>query len=142
MSRQRAAGIFLLLGVAILCLQFAGGGGILASSPFGVPEFATLIVEESAKRGELPKEQYAILMSTKAGSVRDYCESKGKLRLFDLSPDGDLSKVEPFWKAGVETAKGLTPPYMVAGAVGHRYVGPLPKDTAAALAILKPMGGN
>jgi len=114
------------------------------SSPFGVDQFAVLIVEESKSREAMAKEQQVIILGSKSGSVRDYCERKGKFRVFDLSPDGDVSRVEPFWKVGIDAAmaKGVTPPYMVAGSKGRSYVGPLPKDTATALEILKPMGGE
>lgn len=152
--QRRLAIVLLLLGAA--AAQFAPATPIPLpwiigeTSPFGVPGFRVLIVEESKARDQLPRDQYAILMATKAGSVRDYCEShtikidgKHQFRLLDLDPNADLSKIEPHWQRGVDAAKAkqLTPPYMIAGSDGRAYVGPLPKDAAATLAILKPMGG-
>jgi len=120
-----------------------------SGNPFGGGGYRVMIVHESGDLDDLTPEQEVIVFSTAAGSVRHYCELHCAQNNNDpdfriLDPDSPLDRDDPcFTKAKLAAEKkGLKPPYMAVGNGRRGWLGPLPPDTQAALAILKPLGSE
>jgi hypothetical protein len=135
----------------VLLLVFSGGGIVIdPPNPPPITEagFRVLIVEETAERGKLPKDQLTILTSTE---VRAYLNShcvKGadgktpEFRIFDK--DTDVSHESQIWQkamAAAKTTPGFVTPWLIVSDGKKGSDGPLPANVADMLAELKKYGG-
>lgn len=128
----------LILLAFLLAVQFAGSKGCDISIPDLVPKdapiavdgLAVLVVYESSKVSELPKEQLAILTGTEWREA--VIAAGGQFRVFDK--DTDFVDPASPWKPAIEASADV-PGVVVSNKGG--YAGPLPKDNAAMTVLVK-----
>jgi hypothetical protein len=135
----------------VLLLAFSGGGVLpipIDPPPITEPGFRVLVIEETAERGKLPKDQLTILTSTE---VRAYLNAKcvkgpdGKTpeyRFFDK--DTDLSHESEVWQKAMAAAKGtqgFVVPWLIVSDGKKGEDGPLPANVADMMTELKKYGG-
>jgi hypothetical protein len=142
----------LVLVIALVLLLAFSGGGIVPTpvDPPPIPDagFRVLVIEETAERGKLPRDQQTILTSTE---VRAYLNAKcakgpdGKtpeFRFFDK--DTDVSHESKVWQEAMAKAKatpGFVVPWLIVSDGKKGSDGPLPANVAEMLAELKKYGG-
>ncbi len=143
----------LILVIALVLLLVFSGWGVLpipTPDPPPIPDagFRVLIVEETAERGKLTRDQQTILTSTE---VRAYLNShcaKGpdgktpEFRIFDK--DTDVSHESAVWQKAMADAKatpGFVVPWLIVSDGKKGSDGPLPANVADMLAELKKYGG-
>lgn len=115
-------------------------------APIKLDGLRVLIFEETADRGTLTAGQREALLSTAAGSVRDYAQThcvkingQPEFRLIDK--DSDLSQdTEAVQMAGKLPRPSL--PWLVVSNGKRGFSGPLPETAADTLSILKKYGGE
>ena len=102
-------------------------------APIKVEGFHVLMVEETAKRGELPPSQ-AMIFTAKA--VRDFVREKGgdeALRVLDQNDD--MSQDLPLWREAMALPRQSVPWIVISnGRTG--YEGPLPPTIDETLTLL------
>lgn len=136
------------------------GGGVVPPKPPGptpdppqpkptekliaIDGFAVLIVYESGDESKLTREQAAILVSI---TVRAYLDSKclkndenkgGAYRIWDK--DVDVSKTYKVWADAMRRERKGLPWIIISTPTKGGYEGPLPKDVAETMALLKKYG--
>lgn len=114
--------------------------------PLPTTGLSVLIVEETAKRSELPAAQLAVLFDK---GVRDYLNAKcvadpavagwKAFRIYDK--DVDLTNDGPLWKGLMARPRQAVPWVVIASDKGVLHEGPLPADVNATLELLKKYGG-
>lgn len=117
-------------------------------APIPAAGLSVLIVEESAARSTLPREQLLTLTATGPGSVRDYLNThcakaaNGWPEWRILDKDTDMSGESQFWKDAMRLPRddAKLPWLMVTNGKGG-YSGSLPATQAETMAILKKYGG-
>ena len=111
-------------------------------NPAPIPEvgFRVLIVEDPKARVKLPAEQLEVLFDK---SVRDYLNSKcvqdadGKTKSWRIWPDRvDASKQAEYWQKAMKRKRDSLP-WIVVSNSKSGYEGPLPKDVASTLELIK-----
>lgn len=114
--------------------------------PLPTTGLSVLIVEETAKRSELPAAQLAVLFDK---GVRDYLNAKcvadpavsgwKAFRIYDK--DVDLTNDGPLWKGLMARPRQAVPWVVIASDKGVLHEGPLPADVGATMELLKKFGG-
>jgi hypothetical protein len=115
-------------------------------APIPAAGLSVLIIEETAARSTLPREQLLTMTATGAGSVRDYLVThcvKGpngwpEWRILDK--DTDMSNESKFWQDAMKLPRGAELPWLMVTNGKAGYSGPLPKTQAETLKILKQYG--
>ena len=117
-------------------------------APIAIQGLRAMIVEDLLARADYPVEKFNIVMSTKPGSFRDFLNKNAVKNargepdiLIGISVDADLSQMPQYWQDAhkLATSKNIPPPILLISNGKHGYLGPLPKDTAATLAIIQPL---
>jgi hypothetical protein len=121
----------------------AAGGRAGAEGELG--GLHVLIVWETSKLSQYPKEQ---INAVNGQAVRQYlaahCPKEDGVAAYRVwDPDVvDVGNEDPVWQKALDKAKGKDLPYVLIGKGKAGYAGPLPKDGASLLALLKKFGGE
>lgn len=116
-------------------------------APLPATGLSVLIIEETAARSTLPREQLETLTAVGPGSVRYYIADKAvkgpkgfpEFRIFDK--DQSVSSESKFWQDAMALKRGPELPWLLVTNGKGGYSGPLPKTPAETLEILKKYGG-
>jgi hypothetical protein len=133
MNRRTFAGLLLLAVAAFLAV----GQGTLTDSigPQAAPR--VLVIEESAERGKLTPEQLSILHGTAPGTFAAIAaEACGPSGFIVLDKDTDPAKMPDWVRLAFSQPSQVVPRFIIVR--GNRLtLHALPKDTAAAIELLK-----
>ncbi len=133
-----------LVWLVIVDLLFTFGqhltGVGLSPPPFPTDKLSVLIVEETNDRKALPPGQFDIVASNGAGSVVDWIGQHGGNR---KTLDKDTgTELEDQWVKDAMAVPRQSLPWVVASNGRSGFSEPLPKDRAALIAKLTPLGGK
>lgn len=134
--REKIAWVVL---VVVAVLYFRGGPGPTPPgpqpdptppAPIPVQGLHVLIVEETAERPRLTKEQLAILT---ASDVRAWLDANAKYRILDK--DAPMDHDESVWRDAMRLPRQRVP-WMICSNGQTGYSGPLPADSKAFLELV------
>jgi hypothetical protein len=138
--------LIIVIGLVLL-LVFSGGGIVIDPPnppPITEPGFRVVIVEETSERDKLTEGQRDVLLSTRAGSVRDYCvqhcvKVNGQPEFRVLDKDTPTEFETPGIKAAMARPR-TSVPWLVCSNGRTGAEGPLPATEEETLKILKKYG--